>query len=37
MNTKLIAIAALGSLAAFAAQAFQGEQTPCRHRPSSRR
>lgn len=28
MDTKRIAIAALGSLAVFAAQAFQGEQNP---------
>lgn len=28
MDTKRIALAALGSLAAFAAQAFQGEQNP---------
>ena len=28
MNTKRIALAALGSLAALAAQAFQGEQNP---------
>lgn len=28
MNTKLIAIAALSSLAAFGAQAFQGEMNP---------
>ena len=28
MNTKLIAIAALTSFAAFGAQAFQGEQNP---------